>query len=699
MPRPRSSQPWPQHTIRLAKRRRTRTQMAAIPPRTPVLLLALAVAALGCHAVEPPKQERTALQSFLAALPHERDLGWNSPSAPSACLWPGVTCDASNATVVAVRLPGVGLAGALPAGKLGQLRGLHTLSLRNNRLFGAIPADFFALPLLRSLYLQGNRLSGSIPPDVAGLAALRHLALYDNHLSGEIPAAFAGLRELRLLRLDGNRLSGGLQSLSGFQRLEVFNVSDNQLAGAVPDSLERFPPESFAGNLRLCGEPLDKPCPSPGGGVVPPVQEKKRKRLSGTAVVAIAVGAAAGALLVLILLVLCFVRSRRDDAAASGDDRNKAPTPATPVRGHTLTPSTVSGEMTDLTSSKEIPSAAGGGAAEMMRSRLVFMGGGGYSFDLEDLLRASAEVLGNGVAGPTYRATLEDGTTVAVKRLKNVAAERQEFASAVETLGRVQHRNLLPVRGYYFSSDEKLLVADFLPEGSLSAALHGSSGSGRRPMDWNTRKRAALSAARGVAHLHAAHNLTHGNLKSSNLLLRHGDPEGAALSDYSLQHLFSPPPSSVQGSVGGYRAPELVDARRPTFKSDIYSLGVLFLEILTGRSPTAASTGVGDSGVSSDLPRWVQSVVREEWTAEVFDEELVSLDGGSAEEEMVALLQVAMACAATAPDARPDASEVVRMVEEIGVRHGRATTEDRVQGASEEEEQSWGTPTGTGATS
>ncbi|KAM3353166.1 hypothetical protein ACQJBY_024377 [Aegilops geniculata] len=688
MPRPRPSQPWPQHTTRLAKRRRTRTHMAATPP-TSVLLLALAVAALSCHAVEPPKQERTALQSFLAALPHERNLGWNSPSAPSACLWPGVTCDASNATVVAVRLPGVGLAGALPAGKLGELRGLHTLSLRNNRLFGPIPKDFFALPLLRSLNLQGNRLSGAIPADVAGLTALWHLALYDNHLSGEIPAALDGLRELRLLRLDGNRLSGGLPSLSGLQRLQVFNVSDNQLAGAVPAFLERFPPESFAGNLRLCGEPLDKPCPSPGGVVVPPVQDKKRKRLSGTAVAAIAVGAAAGALLVLILLVLCFVRRRRDDAAASGDDRNKAPTP---VRGHTMTPSTVSGEMTDLTSSKEIPSAAGGGAAEMMRSRLVFMGGG-YSFDLEDLLRASAEVLGNGVAGPTYRATLEDGTTVAVKRLKNVAAERQEFASAVETLGRVQHRNLLPVRGYYYSSDEKLLVADFLPDGSLSAALHGSSGSSRTPMDWNTRKRAALSAARGVEHLHTTHGLTHGNLKSSNLLLRHGDPEAAALSDYSLQHLFSPPPSSVQGSVGGYRAPELVDARRPTFKSDIYSLGVLFLEILTGKSPTTASTGVGDSGVSSDLPRWVQSVVREEWTAEVFDEELVSLDGSNAEEEMVALLQVAMACAATAPDARPDASEVARMVEEIGIGHGRATTENRLQGASEEEEQSWGTPT------
>jgi hypothetical protein len=104
----------------------------------------------------------------------------------------------------------------------------------------------------------------------------------------------------------------------------------------------------------------------------------------------------------------------------------------------------------------------------------VFVGkGAGYSFDLEDLLRASAEVLGKGSVGTSYKAVLEEGTTVVVKRLKDVAVARREFDAHMEALGRVEHRNVLPVRAYYFSKDEKLLVYDYLPNGSLSAMLHG----------------------------------------------------------------------------------------------------------------------------------------------------------------------------------------------------------------------------------
>ena len=201
----------------------------------------------------------------------------------------------------------------------------------------------------------------------------------------------------------------------------------------------------------------------------------------------------------------------------------------------------------------------------------------------------------------------------------------------------------------------------------------GGRGTGRTPMDWEARMRTALCAARGLAHLHTAHSLVHGNVKASNLLLR-PDPDAAALSDYCLHQIFPPAPARPGGSGGGYRAPELVDARRPTFRSDVSSLGVLFLELLTGKSPAHHASLEGSEG-AVDLPRWVQSVVREEWTAEVFDVELLRYR--DIEEEMVAMLHVALACVAPQPEQRPSMGDVVRMIESVPVDQSPMPEEDR----------------------
>ncbi|KAM0866822.1 hypothetical protein ACQ4PT_042394 [Festuca glaucescens] len=659
------------------------------------LLLALAASLALLASAEPPASERSALLAFLTATPHERKLGWNT-STP-ACRWVGVTCDAAGSTVVALRLPGIGLLGAIPPATIGRLPNLQVLSLRSNRITGSIPDDLLQLSALRAVFLQNNALSGAIPAGVGRLGALERLVLAHNNLSGPIPFALNNLTSLRSLRLEGNRLSGKIPSIS-IPGLAAFNVSDNALNGSIPQSLAKFPEDAFAGNLQLCGRPLPPcspffPSPSPAPGMSPSdvpgaASGKKRGKLSGLAIAGIVVGAVVAALLLLAAIVFCAKKSRRaapregPKAAAAGQTRGVAP----PETGMTTSSSKddVGGTGTSGSAAAAAVAAAGAGTGEA--SRLVFLGkGAGYSFDLEDLLRASAEVLGKGSVGTSYKAVLEEGTTVVVKRLKDVAVARREFDAHMEALGRVEHRNLLPVRAYYFSKDEKLLVYDYLPNGSLSAMLHGSRGSGRTPMDWDARMRSALSASRGLAHLHSAHNLAHGNVKSSNVLLR-PDYDAAALSDFCLHPIFASTTTRV-GS-GGYRAPEVVDSRRPTFKADVYSLGVLLLELLTGKSPTHASLE-GDGTL--DLPRWVQSVVREEWTAEVFDVELVRL-GASAEEEMVALLQVAMACVATVPDARPDAPDVVRMIEEIGSGHGQTTTEESARGGTSEEERSRGTP-------
>ncbi|KAD2393523.1 hypothetical protein E3N88_40500 [Mikania micrantha] len=97
-------------------------------------------------------------------------------------------------------------------------------------------------------------------------------------------------------------------------------------------------------------------------------------------------------------------------------------------------------------------------------------------FDLEDLLRASAEVLGKGSVGTSYKTVLEEGTTVVVKRLKDVMVTKKEFESHMEILGKMKNEKVVSLRAFYFSKDEKLLVSDFMPAGSLSALLHGEVG-------------------------------------------------------------------------------------------------------------------------------------------------------------------------------------------------------------------------------
>ncbi|KAK6142218.1 hypothetical protein DH2020_000015 [Rehmannia glutinosa] len=249
------------------------------------------------------------------------------------------------------------------------------------------------------------------------------------------------------------------------------------------------------------------------------------------------------------------------------------------------------------------------------------------------MVRATAVVLGKGTFGTSYKAILENGNTIVVKRLRDVIVTFKDFQRHMEVIGRMRQENVAELRAYYFSKDEKLLVYDYCNQDSVSALLHGKIDTGRTPLDWETRLKIAIVAAR--------------------------DEKYCIVSHAGLTKLMNPA-RLLDVLTPGYCAPEVRDTRRVTQASDVYSFGVVLLELLS-RKPSQITT-VDDKAIS--LVEWCQSVLRGDRWTQVFDVELLTYDDIE-EETMVRVLEIAMDCVSVIVEHRPRMSQVVKMLEEI----------------------------------
>ncbi|KAG8381519.1 hypothetical protein BUALT_Bualt06G0130200 [Buddleja alternifolia] len=243
-----------------------------------------------------------------------------------------------------------------------------------------------------------------------------------------------------------------------------------------------------------------------------------------------------------------------------------------------------------------------------LHPKLVFISDFSPAFDVEDVLLVSAELLGSGTFGSVYIAVMVNGVRIVVKRLNLGSISEQEFKRHMDIVGSVRHENVAPLRAYYSSRYEKLMLYDYHSNRSMYALLHGRTGVNRAHVDWETRLRIALGAARGIAVIHSRNGgeLVHGNIKSSNIFL---NPQHyGCVSDLGLTNIIE---TTFMPTARCY-APEVKSTQNVSQESDVYSFGIFLLELLTRKSP-----------VHVNLVKLVNSINSKVRTSTVFDADLL----------------------------------------------------------------------------
>jgi protein brassinosteroid insensitive 1 len=534
---------------------------------------------------------------------------------------------------------------------------LNRISTRNpcnfTRVYaGKLQPTFYHNGSMIFLDISHNMLSGSIPKEIGSTMYLYVLNLGHNNISGTIPDELGDIRSLNILDLSSNRLEGTIPpSMTALSLLTEIDLSNNYLSGTIPDmgQFETFQASSFQNNSGLCGYPLPK-CgedPSSSSGSQHQKSHRRQASLAGS----VAMGLLFSLFCIFGLIIVAIEtkkRRKKKDVAFDGyvDSRSHSGT------------ANVSWMPTGTREALSINLAT----FENLLRRLTFA----------DLVEAtnnfnSSSLIGSGGFGDVYKAQLKDGSIVAIKKLIHISGQGdREFTAEMETIGKLNHRNLVPLLGYCKSKEERLLVYEYMRYGSLEDVLHDQKKAGIK-LNWAARRKIAIGAARGLAYLHHSCNphVIHRDMKSSNVLI--DENLEARVSDFGMARLMSAMDThlsvSTLAGTPGYVPPEYYQSFRCTTKGDVYSYGVVLLELLTGKRPTD-SVDFGDN----NLVGWVKQHAKLK-ISDVFDPELMKEDP-NLEIELLQHLKVACACLDDRHWRRPTMIQVMAMFKEIQAGSG-----------------------------